>query len=86
MCESTRVKPGHDGRGDARRRSRGTKCPSLASFTAHRKFRGRRESRVPIAPMGPVQQKKHGGRTTGEPEQRRLSLRGGLRLTSRSPR
>jgi hypothetical protein len=27
-------------------------------------FRGRRESRVPIAPMGPVQ-KKHGGRTTG---------------------
>jgi len=27
-------------------------------------IRGRRESRVPIAPMGPVQ-KKHGGRTTG---------------------
>ena len=39
---------------------------------------GRWGSRVPIAPMGPVQQKKHGGRTTGEPEQRRLSLRSGF--------
>ena len=33
---------------------------------------------MPIAPMGPVQIKKHGGRTTGEPEQRRLSLRSGF--------
>ena len=49
-----------------------------------RENRGRRESRVPIAPVGPVQ-KKHGGRTTGSTGNIRLSLRDGLRLTSRSP-
>jgi hypothetical protein len=48
--------------------------------------RGRRESRVPIAPMGPVQGRKHGGRTTGVTGAIRLSLRDGLRLTSCSPR
>jgi hypothetical protein len=31
-------------------------------------------------PWAPCNKKKHGGRTTGEPEQRRLSLRSGLRL------
>jgi len=31
-------------------------------------LRGRRESRVPIAPMGPVQRKHGGGRTTGSTE------------------
>jgi hypothetical protein len=40
-------------------------------------IRGRRESRVPIAPVGPVQ-KKHGGRTTGSTGNIRLSLRDGV--------
>ncbi|MHC2467537.1 hypothetical protein ACVIHD_006549 [Bradyrhizobium embrapense] len=45
--------------------------------------RGRRESRVPIAPMGPEQKgRKLGGRTTGVTGAIRLSLRDGLRLTS----
>jgi hypothetical protein len=35
---------------------------------------------------GPRAVKKARGRTTGEPEQHRLSLRSGLQLTSRSPR
>ena len=43
-------------------------------------YRGRRESRVPIAPMGPVQ-RKHGSRTTGEPETSRLSLRDGFTVS-----
>jgi hypothetical protein len=31
MCESTRVKPGHDNREDVTERSRGTECPGFAS-------------------------------------------------------
>ena len=34
MCESTRVKPGHDSGGDVTQHSRGTKCPRLVSSFA----------------------------------------------------
>jgi hypothetical protein len=34
--------------------------PEFCIFIALRKSRGRREGRVPIAPMGPVQQKARG--------------------------
>ena len=57
--------------------SRGAFSPEACVNFAHFWKRGRRESRVPIAPMGPVQ-KKHGSRTTGEPETARLSLRDGF--------
>ncbi len=43
---------------------RGAARPGYARTLTLSINRGRRESRVPIAPMGPVQ-KKHGGRTTG---------------------
>src|ERR1700692_1457962 len=59
--------------------ARGLAC----SFRPLQSIRGRRESRVPIAPVGPVQ-KKNGGRSTGSTGNIRLSLRDGLRLTSRS--
>ncbi len=48
-----------------RPRSRDVNRPSFASRFALLSNRGRRESRVPIAPMGPEQQKSSGGRTTG---------------------
>ena len=54
--------------------------PEVCVTFALLKRRGRRESRVPIAPMGPVQ-RKHGSRTTGEPETSRLSLRDGFTVS-----
>src|ERR1700750_3499632 len=45
-------------------RSRGTSCPSYAKHAALEIIRGRREGRVPTAPMVRVQQKAR-GRTTG---------------------
>jgi hypothetical protein len=55
-------------------------APEVCVDFAHFYRRGRRESRVPIAPMGPVQ-RKHGSRTTGEPETSRLSLRDGFTVS-----
>jgi hypothetical protein len=48
-------------------RSRGARCaiPESSVIFNPLKNRGRRESRVPVAPMSPVR-RKHGGRTTGE--------------------
>ncbi len=62
---------------DTSPRSRGMRCPSFASLFTLLEIRGRRESRVLVAPVGPVQQK-HGGRTTGSTEAFRLSLRDGV--------
>src|SRR6185437_10612873 len=46
--------------GDARQHPRGTTCPSFARLSPLSSSRGRRESRVPIAPVGPVQTKSTG--------------------------
>jgi hypothetical protein len=51
-------------REDMSPRSRDENRPSFASSWTLWNWRGRREDRAPIAPVGPVQQK-HGGRTTG---------------------
>ena len=69
---------------DAPSRSRGVKCPRFWSARSALLMRGRGESRVPIAPMGPVQ-KKHGGRTTGSTGIIRPSPHNGLRLIPCSP-
>ena len=61
-------------------RSRGWKRPRFALNFLTLSFRGRRESRVPIAPVGPVQ-KKHGGRTTGSTGYIRLSLHDGVTVS-----
>ncbi|MHC2337616.1 hypothetical protein ACVIW0_006905 [Bradyrhizobium sp. USDA 4454] len=61
-------------------------CPSLDCRFRPLLNRGRRESRVPIAPMGPEQWgRKLGGRTTGVTGAIRLSLRDGLRLIRALP-
>ena len=49
---------------DAPSPSRSAESARVVGINCPPQNRGRRESRVPIAPMGPVQ-KKHGGRTTG---------------------
>jgi len=59
--------------------SRGAIRPSFASSSALLKSRGRRESRVPIAPVAPVQQEAREVGPQVQPDSRRLSLRGGLR-------
>jgi hypothetical protein len=51
-------------RNDERKHSRGTHARVMHQHRPS-KFRGHREDRAPLAPMGPVQQKKHGGRATG---------------------
>jgi len=45
MCESTRVKPGHDGGEDVEEHSRGTILPESCKASPS-KFGGRRECRV----------------------------------------
>jgi hypothetical protein len=55
---------GRDKKDDTTPRSRGTKCPSFAVDPPSSETRGRREGRVPFAPMVRVQ-KKARGRTTG---------------------
>jgi hypothetical protein len=62
---------------DMSSRSRGMKCPSFAFRFALSSDRGCRESRVLVAPVGPVQQKAR-GRTTGSTGAFRLSLRDGV--------
>jgi hypothetical protein len=52
-----------DSREDMRPHSRGAMRPRFGRICCPSQNRGRRESRVPIAPMGPVQQKARG--TTG---------------------
>ncbi|QOZ22622.1 hypothetical protein XH93_02360 [Bradyrhizobium sp. CCBAU 51753] len=52
-------------------------APELCDRLTLCKLRGRREGRVPIAPVGPVQ-KSTGGRTTGSTGNIRPSLRNGL--------
>src|ERR1700731_546334 len=49
---------------DATNRSRGTKCPSCWKQATLDNQQGRREGRVPTAPMAPLQQEAR-GRTTG---------------------
>jgi hypothetical protein len=75
-------------REDVSPRSRGAKRPSFANFPPPFVSRGRRESRVRAAPAVSCANcaKKCAHEHTGEAEAIRLSLRDGLRLTSRSPR
>ncbi len=66
----SRVKPGttrgeitiqiSNSREDVSRHSRGMRRPSFVSLSTLSKHRGRRESRVLVAPVGPVQQKARG--------------------------
>jgi hypothetical protein len=78
--------------GEIGRHPRGTSCPSFALFWSLSNRRARPSSEGAgkagcwSHPWVPCKTKSTGGRTTGEPERTRLSLRGGLRLTSCSPR
>ncbi len=73
---------------DTRPHSRGAMRPSFATPSSPRKFRGRREDRVPAAPMAPAQKKiARGALTTGVAANTpAFPARVVLRLTSRSPR
>src|SRR4029077_11190385 len=66
--------------GGMRPRSRGSMRPRFASISPTFGEEGAGKAGCRLHPMGPVQ-RKHGSRTTGEPETARLSLRDGLRLT-----
>ncbi len=70
---------------DASSRSRDALRPRFAFVSPSSISEGAGKAGCRLHPWAPCN-KKHGGRTTGQPEQHRLSLRDGLRLTSCSPR
>jgi hypothetical protein len=76
---------GHDGRANTKTFPAARMRPGAASSLPP-KVRGRREDRVPIAPMGPVQQKKHGVGPQVNRSSAGLPCASGLRLIARSPR
>src|SRR5258706_1077972 len=70
-------------REDVSPRSRGAIRPSFASHSTLLEAEGAGKAGCRLHPWVPCK-KKHGGRTTGSTGNIRLSLRDGLRLTSRS--
>jgi len=77
MCTGCPHARGTTAEGDVRLRSRGTNASELLEANRPQIRRGRREGRVPTAPMVRVQQKAR-GRTTGTGGSSGLSLRNGF--------